>query len=388
MTQEDRPIVVMDINQDPYQLLGQSGMSSRTGGAPRIDISSVVGADLSRMGLPQMLEVLRGVYERKNNKMIYRPRTFRVRTQAGTLSDIQASMYRRFQTDQAEVNRLLDLLTPLIPDADKEDSDAIREMVRDNVNEIVEEAGWLGGPRNVKMRAAFEKASTNLETLRTTFGIDDDNINTAAEAENWSRWITIADIVASMQKTYENLIKFFDRDFGAESDESFGNVVIWLVRSLKMIQEAGVRLQFQLRARHVGMEELATKRIPEFNITIAELLDWTVEVCDKGVVVSSKAGKDGIKALAGDLDKLRQCYFALRDRLIDKIILPGARIPIDELYDEHVQNTIKDIINSIGDAIKIADPEFGTPEWLRILLDILEQRDEGKGRQQNDGARD
>jgi len=54
-----------------------------------------------------------------------------------------ASMFKRFQNDQTEVNDLLALLTPLIPDADEENCDAIRELVRDDVNELVEEAGWL-----------------------------------------------------------------------------------------------------------------------------------------------------------------------------------------------------------------------------------------------------
>jgi hypothetical protein len=344
----NKPQVIMDISQDPYQLVGRLGISNGVGTSPRININSIVGADLKRLDMPHMLEVLRAVYERKDSKLVYRPRAFRARTQAGTLTDIQASMYKRFQADQEEINNLLDLITPLIPDADKENCDAIRELVRDDVKELVEEAGWLGGPRKIKMDQAIQKCKERMVELRDLFGLDESRINTSAEAENWSRIITIDEILTSMKASYISINKYLDRS----GSESFGNQVVWLSRCLATLKETSVRLQFLLRARYVGVEELATKVIPDKRITIAELLDWTAEVCDKGSIIGTKAGKTGMRSLATDLDNLSKVY---------KLLLLKAKTPpieIKEVYDKQVQKTIKATIDAIKEAIKYAKPDL------------------------------
>jgi hypothetical protein len=347
----DQPVVTMDIRDDPYQLPGTVGLSGGAGVAPRINISSIVGADLTRLELPQMLEVLRGVYERKGTKLVYRPRAFRARSQAGTLSDIQASLYKRFQEGQEEINHLLDLLTPLKTDADKEVCDAVRELVRDDVNELVQDAGWLGGPRIVKIGKVFDSLNQNLGNMGLLLGITDGpatSINTQAEAETADRFFTINEIVVAMKAAFDARIGLLDRSSG----ESFGNQVIWLSRCLETVKEITVRFKIQLRARLVGESELATKKISQQGgLTLAELFDWTIEVCDKGVVISSKAGRIGMHSLADDLLQLRDIYALLRAN-------PDV-LEIPALKDAQVMDTLASLVNSLEDAAAFARGGFG-----------------------------
>lgn len=332
-------------NRTSSQELGLLGTAN--GSKPRISVADMVGADLTRLDMPRMLEVLRGVYERKGDKLIYRPRAFRARTQSGTLTDLQASMFKNFQSVQDEFNTLLDALTPLNPAPDKEDWDAIRALVREDVNELVEEAGWVGGPRGMKFDSALAKCRKDLSQLRGRFGLNQfSNVKTSEEAENWARIIRMVEIIDQMDLAYQLRKQWLDRT----RPESFGNQLVWLERSLKTLREAALRFQTQLAEAGVGPEELSTKTIPgRIKMSVAELLQWTAEVCDKGTLLGSRAGKIGIESLWEDLNNLGEGYTVLYEQ--------RQAIGIDELDDEEIQDTLKDINDAIVAAMNVVDSQ-------------------------------
>jgi hypothetical protein len=76
----------------------------------------------------------------------YVPRGFAVQADLGGVTGGQASLYTRAQAAHGQITRLLDALKPLRPDADPEDCEAYRILVRDSVNQVVSELGCRAAP--------------------------------------------------------------------------------------------------------------------------------------------------------------------------------------------------------------------------------------------------
>jgi hypothetical protein len=341
--QFDEPILTIEI--DPDRLDGGRPGTSRTGkdGLPRIDITEVTGVDLTRLDLPHMLEVLRGVYTEEDNRLVHLPRSYRVSSGEGVITDLQASLYSRFQADQQHINRLLDQLEPMRADADLEDCDAIRELVRLSVGEIVEEVRRQGGPLNGKLESSISKASAHLKELEKRFGMKKGQVNTQADADNFTRYITIKHLLRQMESSWKALRSDFDRS----ATESFGSGLVWLNRLLASVNESATHLRFQLKRYLVSEADLASKWIPGAGktgkFTIAELLDWTDEVCERGAFISLRAGKDAISlSLSKDLRELKKAY---------QTLVNIGTYPIPALARPDVQTRIVEILDALNKAI-------------------------------------
>ena len=358
----EQPLYTMNINQDPYHGGGGFDGSGEPGAAPAIDIRSITGVNLEQLDMPHMLEVLRGIYDREGTRYKYRPRGFRVQSQTGTITDIQASLYFRFKAAGEQIDHLIHKLKPMIPDPDLEDCEAARELVLEAVNELVEEARWQGGPRKLKLEGAFKKLEDYLRLVRRRFGLAESRARSQSEAENWSDFVTIKDIYADMKNSWELRKDDLDR----KGDESYGNQVVWLNRLLGLVKEASARLRFQLKALLVGEAELSTAFINNDKLTIAELLEWTAEVCDRGLMISLRAGKDGMYALSFDLANLEDVYTCLSKDIDD-----NCDVPIGELCEEHIVNTIEDIVLSLQEAQRRASyASPGKKPWVSDPIDV------------------
>ena len=77
----------------------------------------------------------------------YVPRGVAVQADLGGVTGGQASLYLRAKAAHEQITRMLDSLQPLRTDADPQDCEAYRGLVRDSVRRIVMELGREGGPR-------------------------------------------------------------------------------------------------------------------------------------------------------------------------------------------------------------------------------------------------
>jgi hypothetical protein len=354
----EQPLYTMNINQDPYHGIGGIGGSGEPGAIPEIDIRSITGVNLEQLDMPHMLEVLRGMYDREGTRYKYRSRAFRVQSQSGTVTDIQASLYNRFHYAGDQIHRLVNEIKPMIPDPDIEDCEAARALVLEAVDELVEESRWQGGPRQLKIEGTFKKLGRYLILFKDRNGLANSRARTQIEAENWANFVTIMDIYNDMRNSWA----LRKRDLDRTGSESYGNQVVWLNRLLNLVKEAAARLRFQLRALLVGDAEMSTKFIDNNQLTIDELLSWTTEVCDRGVMVSLRAGKDGMFSLAFDLNNLANIYA----NLISKIDDGCNNLPITELCEDHISQTLRDIFDALQEAeirAKAASPGYGNRPW-------------------------
>ena len=85
----------------------------------------------------------------------YVPRGVAVQADLGGVSGGQASLYLRAKAAQEQITRMLDSLQPLRTDADPQDCEAYRGLVRDSVRRIIMELGREGGPRVPLVNSAF-----------------------------------------------------------------------------------------------------------------------------------------------------------------------------------------------------------------------------------------
>ena len=173
----------------------------------------------------------------------YVPRGYAIQADLGGVTGGQASLYTRARTSHVEITRILDALKPLRPDADPEDCEAYRVLVRDSVRQVVGELGMPGGPRVELVDSAFsvltgqqfgpaqgfssgaipqterglvpgnvnrfgrlpvalappgetaDDIPGQLGALRERFGLTDDNVNTVDEEKIRTAFVTLVDLV-------------------------------------------------------------------------------------------------------------------------------------------------------------------------------------------------
>ena len=85
----------------------------------------------------------------------YVPRGVAVQADLGGVTGGQASLYLRAKAAHDQITRMLESLQPLRTDADSQDCEAYRGLVRDSVRRIVMELGREGGPRVALVDSAF-----------------------------------------------------------------------------------------------------------------------------------------------------------------------------------------------------------------------------------------
>ena len=252
------------------------------------------------------------------------PRSYAIQADMGAVTGAQASIYARAKNALDQSLPLLDGLYPLRADADKEDTEAARALVRSTLTELVSELGQVGGPRLQRVDAHFtallgmpadlqsadrqdpEQVSGLLGKLRLRFGMSREQINTIDEEQNLTNFLILADHVIALQLSWNNQRHFFDR---RGRDVFLGTQLVLLSRALGVMAESVKEAYFAMDSVFLGAAERQTTRLNlgggQFRLTIAELLGWIETVStDEGPRMISDAGKDGVVALRPTLDQL------------------------------------------------------------------------------------
>lgn len=179
----------------------------------------------------------------------------------GGVTGAQASLHYRAKSILSDVLRLLDRLQPLKTDSDRENSDAIKAVVRSEVSELVRELGLPGGPREQRIDLYFlqllgqgENAETSgdLYQLKDALGLKGDLVNTVTEEENFSNFLILRDYVISLKDSWEQYKE------QSQKNAFLGPQLVDISRSLAVIAES-VRETYRLMDRYLlGPEERKT----------------------------------------------------------------------------------------------------------------------------------
>ena len=85
----------------------------------------------------------------------FKPQHHMIKADLGEVTGAQASIYERAKVAMDQSLPLLDRLEPLRADADKEDTEAMRAVIRTEFTELVQELGVVGGPRVQRIDSLF-----------------------------------------------------------------------------------------------------------------------------------------------------------------------------------------------------------------------------------------
>lgn len=228
------------------------------------------------------------------------PRTYAVQTDlSGGITGAQASLYTRAKEALDKSIPLLEGLYPLDPEADAEDTAALKAVAQSQLTELVGELGYSGGPRISRVNQYFvmllganifsPTASAPLQSdpdtiggtlgnLRDELGLSftkQDFVNTLQDEQDVSNYRILSDYVTSLAQSWINNLPFFGLD---TQTPFFGTQLVLLSRQLSEVSETVDEVRFTLDSVFIGPAERQTLRLnlgpnapPLF---IEDLLTW------------------------------------------------------------------------------------------------------------------
>jgi len=272
----------------------------------------------------------------------YVPRGYAIQADLGGVTGGQASLYTRAQAAHGQITRILDALKPLRPDADPEDCEAYRTLVRDSVGQLVSELGTPGGPRVELIDSAFgvltgyqpggtpgysasgqpapsksfafrpaagasalpgvplappgttaDDVPGQLGALRDRFGLTDDNVNTVDEEVMRTSFLTLVDLIVDLQNSWDQQRVAFGSDVGRGF---LGTELVLINRLLAAAAEQVDEVEAVLDSALVSAAERQTIILDtRTRLTLDGYLSWLRTFLTKDAPrIARDTGRDGL----------------------------------------------------------------------------------------------
>jgi len=213
------------------------------------------------------------------------------------MSTTQASLNATAKNALDKSLPLLDGLCPLNPRADPEQVAAIKAAVKNQLTGVVNELGFVGGPRTARVSQYFglllvntdtgafptatlitdpEKIGGTLGKLRDVLGFNFSNrdfVNSIGAEQNLSNFRIISDYVTSLAQSWINNLALFEPEV-AQSP------AMLLSRQFSVIAESVKEVRFALDSVFVGQSERQTTSVPlpehlsSESLSLEDLLSW------------------------------------------------------------------------------------------------------------------
>ena len=242
----------------------------------------------------------------------YQPRGYAMQADLGGVTGGQASLYTRAVAGRTQMLTLLDGLQPLRADADDEDCEAFRSLVRNGLSRVVDELGAPGGPRVAVVdaylgqllgtsaqgrrrlgRLTADTVDGQLGALRDQFGLEDARVNDIREEGLRTSYWTMVDLVIDTARAWASWRRQFTnkRQFGF-----LGTQLVLVNQLLSAIAEQVDEVEAALDSVLVSAAERQTIEVPgSGGMTVAGLLSWIrTFVTEEGPRIVRDTGRDGI----------------------------------------------------------------------------------------------
>lgn len=363
---------------------------------------------------------LREVDGHIESRYLERNYAVQVRSDMGAVTGAQASIFSRAQAALDHALPLLAGLKPLRMDADPQDCEAVRSLVRGELQSLVAEMGQAGGPRVQRVESLFvqllgpeskdssaRQPGGHLKTLQARFGLDSRRVNTLDEEVALTNFIIVADHAYGMQRSWADQRHSFDR---AGQDSFLGTELLLLSRTLAVVAESVDEVRYSMDSVFLGdaqrqtltlMLPARTIRLPVIplrqqggqtvteqkrvtrnpvrsdpSMYVAELLDWVETVAVReGPRIIQDAGKDGVTSFMYTLDRLRR-YVRAALSSENGGLQSADRLPAG-YGTPRVQRAIQELATQLDDATDHA-ARVGRgqpPKVRRIMVNVGFQED-------------
>jgi hypothetical protein len=163
----------------------------------------------------------------------------------GSVSGAQASLHHQAKTLMEPALKFLNGLYALNPAVDPQNASALKSLVQTEIEELVNELGTQGGPRQQRVESLFQlllgdetddnsydKVGGHLQELANVFGLVRSRINTVDEENNYSNYLIIRDSLISLRTTY----KVFASNSGGGA--FIGTQLVLLSQALSVVAES------------------------------------------------------------------------------------------------------------------------------------------------------
>lgn len=249
----------------------------------------------------------------------WKPQNYMVQADLGEVTGAQASIYSRAKVALDQIIPLLDALTPLRVDADPEDCEAIRSIIRNELkDQLVPEFGQAGGPRVQLVDQVFglllgpepvtqdpEKVAGQFGEMRNLFGFDRTLVTNITEEVDLTNFLIVIDYVNSLYATWKAQAKFLGRQPGAEP--FLGTQLVLLSQALEVVAESVQMAYDAMDSVFFRSAERQTTLLSlngEAPITVAELLNWVDQTTVEGLQMLQDGGKFGVVVLQSTVSRL------------------------------------------------------------------------------------
>jgi hypothetical protein len=281
----------------------------------------------------------------------------------GGVTGGQASLYLRAKAAHEQITRMLDSLKPLRTDADPEDCEAYRGLVRDSVRRIVAELGREGGPRVPLVDSAFatltgfeptnptlpspplpapgvlgafvpqppapntvplapaeidpDRVPGQLGALRDRFGLDDDHVNTVDEEKQRTSFWTLVELITDLQRSWDTRRLGFTLGAG---NGFLGTDLVQISRLLAAAAEQVDEMESVFDSVLVSSAERQTVNLDRnTGLSLDDLVQWMrVFFSEDGPNIIRDAGRDGL--VSSFTPTAVALLLTLRDRLVRRVV--------------------------------------------------------------------
>lgn len=371
------PVMTEDVNIPPSSSYGTTGTGGGAGGSGRISagptamqaISQVLGWKLNDDDPTGFVGALTQSFTLTevdgHTQATWTPRSYTVQTDlSGGITGAQASMYTRAKEALDQSLPLLDGLYALNPDSDSEMIDALKDIVKSQLTELVNELGTLGGPRQFRVNQYFhllidlqtqtsppsltttepDDIKGNLGRLRDELSVKSTSrfVNTIEDEQDMTNFRILSDYLTSLAQTWINNYQFF----GLDTKQPFlGTQLVLLSRQLSVIGETVDEVRFTLDSVFIGQSERQTLQL-EFTsgdpaLYIEDLLQISQDFSRvEGPQLIQNAGKlgvgDGFLPVVRNLRRLvhEARHPANAHKLPDGYRTIRVRNSLDDLHDQ------------------------------------------------------
>jgi hypothetical protein len=291
------PILTEDVSYSQPSLgtsRGSSGMSGGGGSVGQVAtqaISAVLGWKLNNDAPAAFVGALTQSFTltevEGHVQSTWVPRSYAVQTDlSGGITGAQASIYTRAKEALDQSLPLLNGLYALDPTADPEDVSAYRDVVTTQLTQLVDEFGFLGGPRVPRVNTYFflllgqafplpaaamqtdsDQINGSLGQLRQLYGIytlrypgaiSNPFINSVEDEENTTNFRILSDYITSLALSWINNLPFFGLN---TLTPFFGTQLVLLSRQLSVVSEDVDEVRFTMDSVYIGPSERQTLQV-------------------------------------------------------------------------------------------------------------------------------
>jgi hypothetical protein len=253
---------------------------------------------------------------------------------------------------------LLNGLTPLIPDPDYEDIEAMRSIVRDELTQLVGEFGQVAGPRVQRVDSIFKlligpkahyhnpvAVQGHLGQLGERLGMKRRFVNSIEDEQDLTNFLILVDYTNSLFQTWVAQRDFFSR--GKHGQPFLGTQLVLISQALASIADQVQDAYDALDSVYIGAAERQTTLLNFFGefapITLAELLGWVLDFSsNEGPQLLQESGKDGVVAFRSTINRLQYLLF-----LTLQLARSGGNNPARGFHTYRVQVALADVCQSL-----------------------------------------